>query len=180
METAFAAAKAALIAVVPLAHPLPEAILALATDTSDTHVGAVLQQQVGQHWQLQGFFSKKLSKTEVNYSTYDRELPAAMSGIKHFRSQLKGHPFQLWTDHLPLNFALNRVSPPTSGRQQRHLAFILEYTNQLVGVCTRYVKCGSGRTVPPSYGPPPDPLPTGTTSPFQPRSAHHHTEGGRP
>jgi hypothetical protein len=86
METAFAAARAALVAVVPLAHPLPEAILALATDTSDTHVGAVLQQQVGQHWQPQGFFSKKLSKTEVNYSTYDRELPAAVSGIKHFRS----------------------------------------------------------------------------------------------
>ncbi len=180
METAFAAAKAALVAVVPLAHPLPEAILALATDTSDTHVGAVLQQQVGQHWQPQGFFSKKLSKNEVNYSTYDLlELPAAVSGIKHFRSRLKGHPLQLWTDHQTLNFALNRVSPPTSGRQQRHLAFISEYTNQLVGVCTRYVKCGSG-TVPPGYGHRPDPLPKGTSSPFQPRSAHHHTEGGRP
>jgi hypothetical protein len=31
-----------------------------------------------------------------------------------------------------LIFALNRVSPPTSGCQQRHLAFISEYTNQLV------------------------------------------------
>jgi hypothetical protein len=29
---------------------------------------------------------------------------------------------------------LNRVSPPTSGRQQRHLAFISEYTNQLLYV----------------------------------------------
>jgi hypothetical protein len=34
----------------------------LATDASDTHVGAVLQQQVGKHWQPLGFFSKKLSK----------------------------------------------------------------------------------------------------------------------
>jgi hypothetical protein len=33
-----------------------------------------------------------------------------------------------------LIFALNRVSPPTSARQQRRLAFILEYTNQLVYV----------------------------------------------
>jgi hypothetical protein len=49
METAFAATKAALVATVPLAYPLPGAVLALATDTSDTHVGAVLQQQVGQH-----------------------------------------------------------------------------------------------------------------------------------
>jgi hypothetical protein len=51
METAFAAAKAALVTAVPLVHPLPGAVLALATDASDTHVGAVLQQQVGQHWQ---------------------------------------------------------------------------------------------------------------------------------
>ncbi len=102
------------------------------TDASDTHVGAVLQQQVGQHWQPLGFFSKKLSKSEVNYSTFDRELLTAVSGIKHFRSWLEGHPFQLWTDHKPLIFALHRVSPPTSSRQQRHLAFISEYTNQLV------------------------------------------------
>jgi hypothetical protein len=71
METVFAAAKTTLVAVVPLAHPLLGAILALATDASDTHVGGVLQQQVGQHWQPLGFFSKKLSKTEVNYSTFD-------------------------------------------------------------------------------------------------------------
>jgi hypothetical protein len=76
-------AKEALVAAVPLAHPLPRAVLALATDASDTHVGAVLQQQVGQHWQPLGFFSKKLSKSEVNYSTFDRELLGAVSGIKH-------------------------------------------------------------------------------------------------
>ncbi len=57
-----------------------------------------------------------------------------MSGIKHFRSRLEGRPFQLWTNHKPLILALNRVSPPTSGHQQRHLAFISEYTNQLVYV----------------------------------------------
>jgi hypothetical protein len=131
METAFAAAKKALVAAVPLSHPLPGAVLSLAADASDTHVGSVLQQQVGQHWQPLGFFSKKLSKSEVNYYTFDRELLAPVSGIKHFRSRLEGRPFQLWTDHKPLIFALHRVSPPTSGRQQRHLAFISEYTNQL-------------------------------------------------
>ncbi len=132
METAFAAAKEALVAAVPLAHPLPRAVLTLAADASDTHLGGVLQQQVGQHWQPLGFFSKKLSKSEVNYSTFDQELLAAVSGRKHFRSRLEGCPLQLWTDHKPLIFALHRVSPPTPSRQQRHLAFISEYTNQLV------------------------------------------------
>jgi hypothetical protein len=141
---AFATAKAALVAAVPLVHPLPGAVLALATDTSDTHVGVVLQQQVGQHWQPLGFFSKKLSKIKVNNSTCDQELLAPVSGIKHFRSQLEGRPFQLWTDHKPLLFALNRVSPPTSGRQQRHLAFISEYTNQLRYVSWWWTRCPSG------------------------------------
>jgi hypothetical protein len=86
METAFA------VAPVPLAHPFPRAVLALATDASDTHVGAVLQQQVGQHWQPLGCFSIKLSKSEVNYSTFDRELLAVVSGIKHFRSQSRAAP----------------------------------------------------------------------------------------
>ncbi len=58
MDTAFAAAKKALIAAVPLSHPLPRAVLSLATDASDTHVGEVLQQQVGQYWQPLGFLSK--------------------------------------------------------------------------------------------------------------------------
>ena len=39
---AFGAAKAALAAAVPLAHPAPNAVLSLATDASDTHVGGVL------------------------------------------------------------------------------------------------------------------------------------------
>jgi hypothetical protein len=50
-EAAFVAAKAALAATVPLSH-----VLALATDASDTHIGGVLQQQVGGHWQPLGFF----------------------------------------------------------------------------------------------------------------------------
>jgi len=78
MSAAFTATKAALVAAVPLAHPRPDARLSLATDPSDTHVVVVLQQQVSQHWQPLGFFSKKLSKTEVNYSTFHRELLAAL------------------------------------------------------------------------------------------------------
>jgi hypothetical protein len=41
--------------------------------------------------------NNRYASTEVNYSTFDRELLAAMSGIKHFRSRLEGRPFQVWT-----------------------------------------------------------------------------------
>jgi hypothetical protein len=80
-ETAFAAAKAALIAAVPLAHPLPGGCSRTGYErlrhphlSSPTTTGR----------QPLGFFCKKLSKTKVNYSTFDRELLAAVSGIKHF------------------------------------------------------------------------------------------------
>jgi hypothetical protein len=47
-------------------------------DASNTHAEAFFQQQVGQHWLPPGFYSQKLSKTAVNYSTFDRELLAAI------------------------------------------------------------------------------------------------------
>jgi cleavage and polyadenylation specificity factor subunit 1 len=75
-DAAFLAAKAALAAAVPLAHPRPETVLALATDASDTHIGGVLQQKVSGHWQPLGFFSRRLQPAEANYSTFDRELLA--------------------------------------------------------------------------------------------------------
>jgi hypothetical protein len=128
------------------------------------HVGVALQQQVGQHCRLLGFFSKKLSKTEVNYSTFDRELLAAVSGIKHLCSRLEGHPFQLWTNHKPLIFALNRVSPPTSGRQQRHLAFSSEYTSLCmyqVRLTLWRMSCPAWRGLPPGPPGPAQPSPTG-------------------
>jgi hypothetical protein len=64
-------------------------------DASNTHAEAFFQQQVGQHWLPLGFYSKKLSKTVVNYSTFDKEPLAAISGIKHFCSHLQSRLFQL-------------------------------------------------------------------------------------
>ncbi len=64
-DAAFTKAKAALVAAVPLSHPAPGAILSLAVDASDTHVGGVLQQLRGRSWQPLAFFSKKLSPTQA-------------------------------------------------------------------------------------------------------------------
>jgi len=91
------------------------------------HVGAILQQQDSQHWLPLGFFSKKLSKTKVNYSSIDRELLAAISGIRQQQFRLEGKQFQLLC-------SLTRVSPMVSSRQQRHLAIISQYTTHLVYV----------------------------------------------
>jgi hypothetical protein len=112
----FGAAKAALAAAVPLAHPAPNAVLSLATDASDTHVGGVLQELNGGRWQPLAFYSKKLSWVGTRYSTFDRELLAAFRAVKHFRFLLEGRQFCLPTDHKPLVTSLfsTGVGPPAA------------------------------------------------------------------
>jgi hypothetical protein len=83
-QEAFQNAKRLLAAAVPLQHPAPSAKLSLATDTSDTHIGGVMQQKSRDLWRPLGFFSRKLTDTESCYSTFDRELLAAHAAIKHF------------------------------------------------------------------------------------------------
>jgi hypothetical protein len=122
--TAFGVAKAALAAAVPLAHPAPTAVLSLATDASNTHVGGVLQQLNGGSWQPLAFYSKKLSEVGTRYSTFDRELLVAFSAVRHFRFLQEGRQFCFLTDHKSLVTSLFRTTPPWSARQQRQLSFI--------------------------------------------------------
>jgi hypothetical protein len=176
-----AATKVVLIAAVPLAHPLPRAILFLVMDASNTHVGVVVPQKVGHHWQPLGFYSQKLSKTKVNYSTFDRELLAAVSGIKHFRSRMEGRPFQLWTgSRFEQDLAADLC------HQQCHLAFVSEYTSHLVfvpgtsnvvpdalshpaaGILAEAAPICAAIAVRGPLRPSPNPLPKGTGTPLQP------------
>jgi hypothetical protein len=90
---AFCAAKAPLAAATALVHPLPGAVISLATDASDTHIGGVLQQLSAGSWRPLAFFSRKLSPPESKYSTFDRELLAVFAAVRHFRFVLEGRPF---------------------------------------------------------------------------------------
>jgi hypothetical protein len=120
-----------LAAAVPLAHPAPKAVLSLTTDASDTHVGGVLQQLNGGIWQPLAFYSKKLSGAGIRYSTFDRELLAAFSAVRHFRFLRGGRQFRLLTDHKPLVTSLFRTMPPWLARQQQQLSFIAELTSDI-------------------------------------------------
>jgi hypothetical protein len=128
---AFKAAKEALISATALAHPLPGAVISLAADASDTHIGGVLQQLSSGSWQPLAFFSRKLSSPESKYSTFDRELLAVFASIRHFRFVLEGRQFRILTDHLPLTLAMRRVSPLWSARQVRQLAYISEFSTDI-------------------------------------------------
>ncbi len=125
MDSSFQTAKSLLASAAPLHHPVPSAVLSLATDS---HVGAVLQQKAWGSWQPLAFFSHKLSPTETRYSTFDRELLAAYLSDRHFRFFLEGRFFTLFTDHKPLVTAISKAGTPFSSRQQCHLSFLSEFT----------------------------------------------------
>jgi hypothetical protein len=129
--TAFSAAKTALAAATSLVHPLPGAVISLATDASNTHIGGVLQQLSAGSWRPLAFFSRKLSPAESKYSTFDRELLAVFAAVRHFRFVLEGRPFRILTDHLPLTLAMRRVSPLWSARQVRQLAYVSEFSTDI-------------------------------------------------
>lgn len=127
-KKAFENLKKALANAALLAHPVKNAQLAVMTDASDKATGAVLQQRVKNSWQPLGFYSKKLTDTERNYSTYDRELLAMYTAIKHFRYYLEGATFTLFTDHRPLCYAFEKNWEKLSPRQIRQLNFISQFS----------------------------------------------------
>ena len=133
MQSAFKEAKAALTKSVCLLHPTPGAEISIMVDASAEHIGAALQQRShpAAPWRPLGFFSKKLDKTQVRYSAFDRELLACVSGFRHFRHMLEGRSFSILTDHKPLTYALSRSSEPWSARQARQLSYLAEHTSDI-------------------------------------------------
>lgn len=131
LMSAFNGAKQALANATMLAHPKPEASIGLTVDASDIAVGAVLEQRIGDAWEPLAFFSRQLRPPERNYSAFDRELLALYLAIRHFRYFLEGRLFSAFTDHKPLVSAISKISDPWSSRQQRHLAYISEFTTDI-------------------------------------------------
>ncbi|KMQ86388.1 gag-pol polyprotein [Lasius niger] len=131
-RAAFAQSKQELANAALLAHPSPNAVLALHTDASDFSIGSALH-QVDSNNVLQplAFFSRKLSPAEKNYCAYDRELLAAYASIRNFRHMLEGREFILYTDHEPLTFAFRKKSDQSSPRQLRQLDFISQFTTDI-------------------------------------------------
>ena len=51
--------------------------------------------------------------------------------VKKFRHFIEGRQITLFTDHKPLTFAFSSASDKWSPRQQRHLAFVSEFTTNV-------------------------------------------------
>ena len=131
LSAAFDATKQALAKATMLAHPSPGANIGLTVDASDVAVGALLEQRIGEAWEPLAFFSRQLRAPERKYSAFDRELLALYLAVRHFRYFLESRIFTAFTDHKPLVSAIAKISDPWSGRQQRPLAYISEFTTEI-------------------------------------------------
>ena len=129
-QEAFSNAKNALASATLLQHPMKDKPLAISADASDYAVGGSLDQLQNGHWQPLAFFSKKLSKAEQKYATFDRELLAMYLSVKQFRHYVEGRMFTMYTDHKPLIGAMTNAADH-SPRQTRHLSFIAEFSTDI-------------------------------------------------
>ncbi|GBO46044.1 Retrovirus-related Pol polyprotein from transposon opus [Araneus ventricosus] len=106
------------------------ASLSLYIDASDIAIGSVLQQNSGGQSEPLAFFSRKLSDSEENYSTIDRELLDIYSAI-HFRHMLEGREFTVFKDHKELLFICFTSPVQAFSRLQRHSEYISQFTTTI-------------------------------------------------
>lgn len=131
MRSSFSKLKENLVEATILNFPDPDTPLSLHTDASDIAMGAVLQQFINETWKPLCFFSRKFSFKESKLSTYDRELLAVYSTVKHFSHWLEGSTFHIITDHKPLTYAFKQKSEKVSPTQRRQLTLIYEFTTDI-------------------------------------------------
>lgn len=105
--------------------------LQIVADASRNAIGAALHQINNNTSEPLSFFSRKLTKQQQSYSTFDRELLAAHSAVLHFKPLIEGQTVTLLTDHKPLVSAFYACREAKSDRQQRQLAVLSEYVTAI-------------------------------------------------
>ncbi|CAI5671880.1 unnamed protein product [Oreochromis niloticus] len=110
-QAAFDKLKCRLTSAPILGYPLDHGEMKLDTDASDTDIGAVLSQMQQGVERVLAYGSRKLSRTEQNYCTTQRELLAVVDFTSHFRQYLLGQPFKVHTDHSSLRWLTKMKEP---------------------------------------------------------------------
>lgn len=97
------------------------------TDASDGVVAGVLSQQHPDGWHPVAFFSKTMSKAELNYGVHDKEMLAIVKTFKAMRPEIASaaHEVQVFTDHKALEYFM--TTKELTGRQARWVEALSEY-----------------------------------------------------
>lgn len=101
----------------------------LTTDSSNDAIGAVLSQGgIGNDLPI-SYFSRTLNKSQMNFSTTEKELLAIVEACKHYRCYLYGQTFDIVCDHKPLQWLHNCKDP--SSRLLRWRLKLLDYEYEI-------------------------------------------------
>jgi hypothetical protein len=84
--------------------PKPGVLVQVATDASQSGIGAAAYQDYGDRRHYIMFVSKALKRAQLNYSATKRELLAIVFCLQRMRQLLYGIRFRLHTDHRALTF----------------------------------------------------------------------------
>uniref|UniRef100_A0A0P4ZJF0 RNA-directed DNA polymerase n=2 Tax=Daphnia magna TaxID=35525 RepID=A0A0P4ZJF0_9CRUS len=125
-QVAFEKLRNSLVTPPVLAYPNFNEKFFLFTDACEYGIGAVLSQmQDGQEHPI-AYSSRQLTKAETKYSTTEKEALAVVDAIKYFRHYLLDKPFEIISDHRPLQWLKNQKD--NNGRLGRW-AILLAATN---------------------------------------------------
>jgi hypothetical protein len=91
------------------------------TDASDHTVAGVLAQRHDHGERPIAFFSKKLSGSQKNWATIEKEAFAVLEALRRFRSWVFGYEIQLYSDHNPLLY-LTEAAPKSAKLMRWSLA----------------------------------------------------------
>ena len=106
-QTAFDALKVAYTTAPVLQHFRPDRPITLKADASDFALGASISQPDDNGiLHPVTYYSRKLSRAEVNYKIYDKELLAIVTAFKKWRAYLEGafHCITIFSDHKNLEY----------------------------------------------------------------------------
>ncbi|GFU34456.1 retrovirus-related Pol polyprotein from transposon 17.6 [Trichonephila clavipes] len=97
----------------------------LDSDASHEGIGAVLSQEIDGQEHVIAYFSKCLTKPEINYCVTRKELLAIVKAVEHFHPYLYGRKFLQRTDHSSLTWLLNFKN--SEGQIARRIQRLQEY-----------------------------------------------------
>lgn len=129
-QEAFSTIKNCLVSAPVLTCPDFEKPFLLQTDASAYGIGAVLTQPYPDGERVICFLSRSLSKTEMNYTTTERECLAVIWAVEKLRHFLEGTHFTIITDHASLLW-LHNLKDPT-GRLARWALRLQPYNYTLI------------------------------------------------
>ena len=126
-QEAFEKIKTALTSAPVLTFPDYSQPFQIHTDASLVGIGATLVQLINNKPRAIAFASRKLTDTERNYSTTDREMLAITWALKHWKEIVQGYKITVFTDHAPLVNTLNPANKDPHGRRARYQVTLGEF-----------------------------------------------------